>query len=86
MPEIHQEIRRKLSSMLIYQEKLLTDIQTKEIDHIAAALIGAHLQFGVCTFEKIRIKIEENPPIWANSIVSKIKYVICQLKYEFVLM
>jgi len=69
VPSIHQEILRKLSSMLIYQEKLLTDIETKEIDHIAEVIISAHLQFNVYTFEKIQIKIEENPPICADSIV-----------------
>jgi hypothetical protein len=68
-PEIHREVIRKLSSMLIYQEKLLTDIEAKEMDHIAQVIIGAHLQFCVCTFEKIQMKIEENPPIWADSVV-----------------
>ncbi|CAF4893937.1 unnamed protein product, partial [Rotaria sp. Silwood1] len=68
VPEIHQEILRKLSSMLIYQEKLLTDIEIKEIDQTAKVIINTHLQFCVCTFEKIKIKIEENLPIWANSI------------------
>ncbi|CAF3867419.1 unnamed protein product [Rotaria sp. Silwood2] len=68
VPEIHQEILRKLSSMLIYQEKLLTDIEIKEIDHIAKVIINAHLQFCACTFEKIQIKIDENPPICADSI------------------
>jgi len=67
-PEIHREIARKLSSMLIYQEKLITDIEGKEMDHIAQVIIGAHLQFCVCTFEKIQMKIEENPPIWADSV------------------
>jgi len=68
-PEIHREVIRKISSMLIYQEKLLTDIETKEIDHIAEVIISAHLQFNVYTFEKIQMKIEENPPIWADSVV-----------------
>ena len=68
-PEIHREIARKLSSMLLYQEKLLTDIEAKEMDHIAQVIIGAHLQFCVCTFERIQMKIEENPPIWADSVV-----------------
>ena len=67
--EIHREIVRKLSSMLLYQEKLLTDIEAKEMDHIAQVIIGAHLQFCICTFEKIQMKIEENPPIWADSVV-----------------
>jgi hypothetical protein len=70
--EIHREILRKLSSMLIYQEKLLTNIETKEMDNIAQIIISAHLQFCVCTFEKIQTKIEENPPIWADSVVRKI--------------
>lgn len=69
MPEIHREITRKLTSMLLYQEKLLTDIEAKEMDHIAQVIISAHLQFCVCTFEKIQMKIEENPPIWADSVV-----------------
>ncbi|CAF4516181.1 unnamed protein product, partial [Rotaria magnacalcarata] len=68
MPEIHREIARKISSMLLYQEKLLTDIEAKEMDHIAQVIISAHLQFCVCTFEKIQMKIEENPPIWADSV------------------
>lgn len=68
-PEIHREIVRKLTAMLIYQEKLITDLEAKEMDHIAQAIIGAHLQFCVCTFEKIQMKIEENPPIWADSVV-----------------
>jgi len=68
-PEIHREVIRKISSMLIYQEKLLTDIEAKEMDHIAQVIISAHLQFCVCTFEKIQMKIEENPPIWADSVV-----------------
>lgn len=68
-PEIHREVIRKLSSMLLYQEKLLTDIEAKEMDHIAQVIIGAHLQFCVCTFERIQTKIEENPPIWADSVV-----------------
>ncbi|CAF2747886.1 unnamed protein product [Rotaria sp. Silwood2] len=66
--EIHREIVRKISSMLLYQEKLLSDIEAKEMDHIAQVIIGAHLQFCVCTFEKIQTKIEENPPIWADSV------------------
>ncbi len=45
VPSIHQEILRKLSSILIYQEKLLTNIETKEIDHIAEVIISAHIQF-----------------------------------------
>ncbi len=69
IPEIHREILRKLASLLIYQERLLTNIETKEMDHIAHGIINAHLQFCVCTFEKIKIEIEENPPIWADSIV-----------------
>jgi len=68
-PEIHREVIRKLSSMLLYQEQLLTDIEAKEMDHIAQVIIGAHLQFCICTFEKIQMKIEENPPIWADSVV-----------------
>jgi hypothetical protein len=68
-PEIHREVTRKLSSMLIYQEKLLTDIEAKEMDHIAQVIVGAHLQFCVCTFERIQMKIDENPPIWADSVV-----------------
>ncbi len=68
-PEIHREVIRKISSMLIYQEKLLTDIEAKEMDHIAQVIISAHLQFCICTFEKIQMKIEENPPIWADSVV-----------------
>jgi hypothetical protein len=68
-PEIHREVIRKLSSMLLYQEKLLTDIEAKDLDHIAQVIIGAHLQFCVCTFGKIQMKIEENPPIWADSVV-----------------
>ena len=67
--EMHREIMRKLSSMLLYQEKLLTDLEAKEMDHIAQVIIGAHLQFCVCTFEKIQMKIDENPPIWADSVV-----------------
>jgi two-component sensor histidine kinase len=70
-PEIHREVTRKLSSMLLYQERLLTDIEAKEMDHIAQVIIGAHLQFCVCTFERIQMKIEENPPIWADSVVSE---------------
>jgi hypothetical protein len=70
--EIHREVIRKLSSMLLYQEKLLTDIEAKEMDHIAQVIIGAHLQFCICTFEKIQMKIEENPPIWADSVVREI--------------
>ena len=69
--EIHREVLRKLSSMFLYQEKLLTDIEAKEMDHIAQVIIGAHLQFCVCTFAKIQMKIEENPPIWADSVVRK---------------
>jgi hypothetical protein len=68
-PEIHREVTRKLSSMLIYQEKLLTDIEAKEMDHIAQVIVGAHLQFCVCTFERIQMKIDEHPPIWADSVV-----------------
>ncbi len=67
--DIHREVLRKLTSLLIYQEKLLTDIEAKQMDHIAQVIIGAHLQFCVCTFEKIQTKIEENPPIWADSVV-----------------
>ncbi len=59
--------------MLIHQEKLLTDIETKEIDHIA--------QVCVYTLEKIQIKIKENPPIWTDSIVRK-KPIVCFLKYK----
>ncbi|CAF0743572.1 unnamed protein product [Adineta ricciae] len=66
--DIHREVARKLTSMLLYQEKLLTDIEVKEMDHIAQVIIGAHLQFCICTFEKIQAKIEENPPIWADSV------------------
>ena len=69
--DIHREVARKLTSMLLYQEKLLTDIEAKEMDHIAQVIIGAHLQFCICTFEKIQTKIEENPPIWADSVVEK---------------
>lgn len=69
--EMHREIVRKLTSMLIYQEKLITDIEAKEMDHIAQVIISAHLQFCICTFEKIQMKIEENPPIWADSVVRK---------------
>ncbi len=68
--EIHQEILRKLTTMLIYQERLLTDIETNEIDHITEIIINAHLQFSLYTFEKIRREIEKNPPIWPDSIVS----------------
>jgi nuclear receptor subfamily 1 group D protein 1 len=71
IPEIHREILRKLASLLIYQERLLTNIETKEMDHIANVIINAHLQFCVYIFEKIQIKIEENPPIWADSIVRR---------------
>jgi hypothetical protein len=73
-PKIHQEIIRKLTSMLIYQEKLLTNIETKEIDRIAEVIINAHLKFSVYTFEKIHIKTEENPPIYADSVVRKKDY------------
>ena len=72
--EMHREIARKLTSMLLYQEKLLTDIEAKEMDHIAQVIIGAHLQFCVCTFERIQTKIEENPPIWADSVVCLIDH------------
>ncbi|CAF3686737.1 unnamed protein product [Adineta steineri] len=66
--DIHREVVRKITSMLLYQEKLLTDIESKEMDHIAQVIISAHLQFCICTFERIQIKIEENPPIWADSV------------------
>ncbi len=69
VPRIHQEVQRKLVSMLIYQEKLLTDIEAKEIDHLANVIINVHHQFCTNTIEKIEIQIKENPPILADSIV-----------------
>ncbi|CAM4741522.1 unnamed protein product [Rotaria magnacalcarata] len=69
IPEIHQEIQRKLSTMLIYQEKLLTNIEINEFDHIANVLINAHLQFSVYTFEKIQIQIRKNSLISADTII-----------------
>jgi hypothetical protein len=55
--------------MLIYQEKLLTHIEAKEIDHLANVIINVHHQFCTNTIEKIEIQIKENPPILADSIV-----------------
>ncbi|CAF0936686.1 unnamed protein product [Didymodactylos carnosus] len=65
---IHDDIVRKISSMLLYQEKYLTEMQANELDEIAEIIINAHLTECECTFEKIAVKIEENPPIWADSL------------------
>jgi hypothetical protein len=81
--DIHREFVRKLSSMLLYQEKLFTDIEAKEMDHIAQVIIGAHLQFCICTFEKIQLKIEENPPIWADSVVSSMFIYSAKTRFSF---
>jgi hypothetical protein len=69
VPNIHQEVQRKLLSMLIYQERLLTHIEVKELDHLKDMIINAHRQFCPNTIEKIQIQIKKNPPVLANSIV-----------------
>ena len=67
--KIHEDIQRNISTILIYQEKLLTHIENKELDHLAEIIINAHRQFCPHTIEKIQKKIKEYAPILASSFV-----------------